>query len=201
MRIPYGFDRLPRDPWLRCAEAGDKPLRLNSEPVPADAMPLATGDHTARVAAALGWLESLCGDYAPLRRRFIAAYFRFVTSLIEARRTELAERLKPYDGLYAPEDFLWSALRPLPRGWVPVADKCLPADMVFWDGTRAIAFELGARNTDRQKALLTAGVAVHRIDPAMMENALPDDFGQFWQSESLPSSPFRRPLPPILASA
>ena len=146
-------------------------------------MPLATGDHTARVAAALGWLESLCGDYAPLRRRFIAAYFRFVTSLIEARRTELVERLKPYDGLYAPEDFLWSALRPLPRGWVPVADKCLPADMVFWDGTRAIAFELGARNTDRQKALLTAGVAVHRIDPAMMENALPDDFGRFWQSQ------------------
>jgi hypothetical protein len=201
LRIPYGFDRLPRDPGLRCAEVGDEPLRLNSEPVPADEMPLATGDHAARVAAALGWLESLCGDYAPLRPRFIAAYFRFVTAVIEAHRAELAEHLKPYDGLYAPEDFLWSTLRPLPRGWVPVADRYLPADMVFWDGTKTIAIELAARDTDRQKALLAAGVVVHRIDSAMMASALPDDFGRFWQTQSLPSSPFRRPLPPLLASA
>ena len=61
------------DPRLRCVEVGDEPLRLNSEPVPADAMPLATGDHAARVAAAIEWLGGQCGDYAPLRRQFIAA--------------------------------------------------------------------------------------------------------------------------------
>ena len=38
-------------------------------------MPLAIGDHAARVAAAIEWLTGLCGDYAPLRRQFIAAYF------------------------------------------------------------------------------------------------------------------------------
>ena len=57
-------------------EVGDEPLRLNSEPVPADAMPLAIGDHAARVRRRIAWLVSLCGDYAPLRRQFIAAYFR-----------------------------------------------------------------------------------------------------------------------------
>ena len=57
----------------------------------------------------------------PLRRQFIASYFGFIAAHLDAHRTELVERAKPYDGLYRPEDWLWSALRPLPRGWVPVA--------------------------------------------------------------------------------
>jgi hypothetical protein len=156
-------------------------------------MPLVTGDHAARVAAAVAWLESQCGDYAPLRRQFIASYFRVLAARIEARREELATRLHPYDGLYGPEDYLWSALRPLPRGWVPVGDRYLPADVVFWDGGRAIAIELGARDTDRHKALLAAGVTAHRIEPT----ALADDLLPFPQFESLPSSPFRRRIPDI----
>ena len=191
MLIPYGLDRVPRDPRLRCVEVSERPLRLNSEPVPADAMPPATGDHAARVAAAQEWLESQCGDYAPLRRQFIAAYFRFVAVQIDAHRDELRERLKPYDGLYAPEDFFWSALRPLPRGWVPVGDQYLAADIVFWDGTRAIAIDLSARESDRRAVLLGAGIAVHRGEPS----ALPEQFRQFWDDEALPSSPFRRALP------
>jgi hypothetical protein len=198
LRIPYGLDRLPRDPSLRCVEVGDEALRLNSEPVPADAMPLAIGDHGARVAAAIAWLEDLCGDYAPLRRQFIAAYFRFLAGEIEVHREELTERLKPYDGLFAPEDFLWSALRPLPRGWVQVRDRRLPADVVFWDGEGAIAIELGTRDTDRQKALRTAGVDVRRIEPVMfsrLHGVLPPNFLRFFECQTLPSSPFRRPIP------
>jgi hypothetical protein len=198
LRIPYGLDRLPRDPGVRSVEVGGEPLRLNSEPVPADAMPLTTGDHAARVAAAIAWLEAQCGDYAPLRRQFVAAYFRFIAAEIEAHRGELAERLKPYDELFAPEDFLWSALRPLPRGWVPVGDRWLPADVVFWDGERAIAIELGARETDRQKALLACGVDVRRIEPGLfgrLGDAVPANFVDFWKCQRLPSSPFRRPIP------
>jgi hypothetical protein len=198
LRIPFGLDRLPRDPGVRCVELGDEPLRLNSEPVPADAMPLAIGDHAARVAAAIAWLEAQCGDYAPLRRQFITAYFRCIAAEIEVSRGELAERLKPYDGLFAPEDFLWSALRPLPRGWVPVDDRWLPADVVFWDGERAIAIELGTRDTDRQKALLAAGVDVRRIEPGMfgrLHGVLPPNFLRFFECKTLPSSPFRRPIP------
>lgn len=195
MRIPFGLDRLPRNPTLRSVEVADRPLRLNTEPIPADAMPLATGDHAARVAAALAWLEGLCGDYAPLRRQFIAAYFRFITAAIDTQRAELAERLRQYDGLYAPEDFLWSALRPLPRGWVFVSERWLAADMVFWDGAQAISIELGARDSDRQRALLAAGVSTRRIAPAdfgRLGTMLPRSFHRFWDGETLPSSPFRR---------
>ena len=193
MRIPYGLDRLPRDWGARCVEVGDEPLRLNSAPVPADVMPLVAGDHAARVAAAAAWLESQCGDYAPLRRQLIAGYLRWAAAQIEAHREALAERLKPYEGLYAPEDFLWSALRPLPRGWVPVDGSYLPADVVFWDGTRSIAIELGSRETERQNALIAAGAAVCRMEPGTL--ALPEGFHRFWLGQVLPSSPFRRPTP------
>jgi hypothetical protein len=198
LRIPFGLDRLPRDPTLRSVEVGTSPLRLNTEPVPPDVMPLAAGDHAARVTAALAWLESLCGDYAPLRRQFIAAYFRFVANVIDAHRTELVVRLQRYDGLFAPEDFLWSALRPLPRGSVPVGERWLAADMVFWDGTQPIAIELVARDTDRQRALLAAPVGTLRIEPPAFDRldaVLPPSFHRFWDGETLPSSPFRRPIP------
>jgi len=161
-------------------------------------MPLATGDHAARVTAALAWLESLCGDYAPLRRQFITAYFRFVASVIDAHRTELLARLQRYDGLYAPEDFLWSAPRPLPRGWVPVGERWLPADMLFWDGMQPIAIELAARDTDRQRVLLAAKVVTLRIERAAFDRLdalLPPGFHRYWDDEALPSSPFRRPIP------
>ena len=201
MLIPYGFDRLPRDWGLRCVEVGNEPLLLNSEPVPADAMPLTIGDHAARVAAATAWLESQCGDYAPLRRQFIAVYFRFVASQIEMHRAELTEQLKPYDGLYAREDFTWSALRPLPRAWVPAGGRLLPADIVFWDGTNTVALELAARETEKQKALMATGIAVYRVGPNAfdrLQEILPEPFKAFWRGQTLPSSPFRRAMPRLV---
>lgn len=193
MSIPYALDRLPRDPSLRSVTVGDEPLRLNSEPVPSDAMPLIAADHTARVTAALDWLNSQCGDYAPLRRQFIAGYFAFIAAEIAAHRQEIAAQLAPYDGLYQPDDMTWSALRPLPRGWVPAGDRRLPADIVFWDGTQPIAIELGTRETEREKALTAAGTHVLRIDPGALD--LPDIFHGFWRQAALPSSPFRRLIP------
>ena len=182
-------------------EVRNEPLRLNSEPVPADAMPLATGDHAARVATATEWLTSQCGDYAPLRQQFIAAYFRFVAAQIGMHQAALAEQLKPYDGLFAPEDFLWSALRPLPRGWVPAGGRLLPADIVFWDGTKAIALELAARETEKEKVLMATGVAVFRVGPSAFDRLweiLPEPFNAFWRGQTLPSSPFRRAIPRLV---
>ncbi len=193
VRFPYALDRLPRDPALRSVEVGDEPLRLNSEPVPPDAMPLTASDHAARVTAAIEWLHSQCGDYAPLRRQFITSYFAFIAMEIDAHRQEIVERLAPYDGLYQPDDLAWSALRPLPRGWIPVGDQWLPADMVFWDGTHVIAIELGARETQHERALSTAGVRVLRVEPYAPQ--LPELFQRFWKNTVLPSSPFRRIIP------
>lgn len=153
-------------------------------------MPLVVGDHADRVAAAVEWLTGQCGDYAPLRGQFIARYFEWIAARIDTHRTELAERLKPFDGLYSPDDFFWSALRPLPRGWVAVGERFQPTDMMFWDGTRVIAVQLGERETDREKALRDAGVLV-------LQGDFPDTFDRFWEGQRLPSSPFRRALPPM----
>jgi len=165
-------------------------------------MPLATGDHAARVAAATEWLVGLCGDYAPLRRQFITCYFGFIAAHIEAHHADLAEQLKRYDGLYAPEDWTWSALRPLPRAWLPAEGRMLPADIAFWDGAQPIAIELAARDTERQATLRTAGITLLRIEPTVLAgdlirlgDLLPDSFHYFWRGQTLPSSPFRRPIP------
>ena len=77
-------------------------------------------------------------------------------------------------------------------------------------GRRPIAIELAARDTDRQRALLSAGVTVYRIEPSMfarLDAVLPAVFSCFWESQTLPSSPFRRAIPrgvlaePVIASA
>lgn len=205
-RIPFGLDRLPQsigldDPRLPAAPAGPDPLRLNTEPLPPAAMPDAAGDHTAHVAAAINWLTSLCGDYAPLRRRFITTYFAFLAAQLDTHRATLAADLARYDGLYTPDDFLWSALRPLPRAWLPGPTGPVPAEIAFWDGTHPLAIELSARDTPRQAALRAAGLPVLRItpdtlaDPQALGALLPPPFHGFWRGKTLPASPFRRKIP------
>ena len=191
MRIPFGLDHLPRrialdDTRLRSVSVGTAPLRLNTEPLPPDVL-VAAADHPARVVAAVGWLHDLCGDYAPPRRQFIAAYFDLIAAHIAEHRAELAAALSRYDDIYAPEDWLWSALRPLPRAWLPADERLLPADIAFWDGTQALAFE---RDSPRQSLLRKAGIP---IIESIAE--LPDTFRHFWRSQTLPMSPFRRVMP------
>jgi hypothetical protein len=203
LRIPYGLDRLPRtlrldDPRLPAVSVGDVPLRLNSEALPPAAMPDAMGDHTARVVAMTVWLQGLCGDYAPLRQRFIAAYVACVGAEIAAQRAALVDALRRYDGLYAPEDFLWSAPRPLPRAWLPAGNEQMFAEIAFWDGVRPVAIELSARETPRQAALQAAGIAVVRLEPEALGDLparLPGLVRGFWRGERLPMSPFRRVMP------
>jgi hypothetical protein len=205
-RIPFGLARLPRsigldDPRLPTAAAGTDLLRLNTEPLPPSVMSEAGSDHAARVASMVDWLVSLCGDYVPLRRRFITSYFAFLAVELDAHRTSLAEGILRYDGLYTPDDWLWSAPRPLPRAWLPGPDGMLPAEIAFWDGAQLLAIELSARDTQGQAALQEAGVQVLRItpdalaEPGAVGALLPISFHKFWRGQTLPASPFRRPLP------
>jgi hypothetical protein len=206
MRIPFGLDRLPKsigldDPRLPTASAGVDALRLNTEPFPQAAMPDAVGDHRAQVAAAMDWLISLCGDYAKPRQRFVPTYFAFLAAQIVTHHAVLAENLARYEGLYTPNDWFWSAPRPLPRAWLTGPDGTLQAEVAFWDGTQALAIEFAARNTPRQAALEAAGVQVLRVgpktlaDPEALGAILPAPFHAFWRDQRLPASPFRRPIP------
>ena len=199
-RIPFGLDRLPRslapdDPRLPGVTVGDGPLRLNTEPLPAEAMAQATGAHAARVTAMRAFLHALCGDYAPLRQRFVDVYLDGLAAHVEAHREELAHTLQRYDGLYAPEDWLWSALRPLPRAWLPTASGMVPADVAFWDGAQVIAVDFDGK-------LQAEGLAICRVTPAVLAGEplsllrlLPQSFRCFWRGQTLPVSPFRRPIP------
>jgi hypothetical protein len=66
-------------------------------------------------------------------------------------------------------------------------------DFAFWDGTQAIAIDVGQGAT---------GIAACRITPDVLTGdaqtllaALPDGFRDFWRGDALPASPFRRPIP------
>jgi hypothetical protein len=199
-RIPFGLDRLPRtlrpdDPRLPGVAVGAAPLRLNSEALPVEIVAEAGPDHAGRVAAMRVYLRGLCGDYASRRVRFIDRYLDCMIAHLNAHRAEIAHDLMQFAGLYAPDDLLWSALRPLPRAWLPNGAGMTPVDIAFWDGTRAIVIDMGG-------APLPPSIARCRIDPDSLlkdPHALLDllgpGFRTFWRGETLPRSPFRRPVP------
>jgi len=205
MRLLFGMDRLPRsmtldDPRLPGVALNAAPLRLNAEPLPVEQVAAGQGGHAARMAAAEAWLVAACGSYAPLRQRFVAFWLRFAAAHVASHQGELVERLRRFDGLYAPEDFVWSALRPLPRALLPVPDGVVPVDAAFWDGTRIVAVLLGSAPD-----ISAPGVTACRLSAAELERdpetvvteRLPAGFLRFWQSETLPVTPFRRALPEL----
>jgi hypothetical protein len=95
----------------------------------------------------------------------VAFYMAFLAAEVERHRAALAAGLARYDGLYAPEDWIWSALRPLPRAWIG-GER---VDVAFWDGAVVIAVRLER------------------------EAEIPAACGEFWRGEVLPRGPFRRP--------
>ncbi len=179
LRILYGLDRLPStmaadDPRLPAVDLGAAPLRLNSLPVPADAWGAGAADHAARMAAMRAWLLAGCGDYNAALRLGLMHYFDAVAGHIARHRDALASDLTRFHGLYQPEDWCWSALRPLPQAWWRQNGTWLHADLAFWTGNEVIARK--ARDFETGE--------------------LPAAFQHFWRGETLPASPFRRAIPP-----
>jgi hypothetical protein len=203
LRILYGIESLPRqisldDTRLPAAELESKPLRLNTDPLPPRFIPPDGGtSHEFRLAIVAQWLYAACSDYAALQRRFIDAYLAFLTAHIDSRRSELEDILQPFDGLYKVEDWIWSALRPLPRAWVPTASGLVRADMVFLDGLCpiAITFDTGivAKLAGADVVLFRAnGSALAQNPNGLFESELFGSIRHFWRGETLPKSPFRR---------
>lgn len=205
MRLLFGMDRLPRsaspdNPRLPGVTLAAAPLRLNSEPLPAEQAAAGQGGHAARMAAAEAWLAAACGSYVPLRQRFVAFWLRFAAAHVASHRAELEQRLARFDGLYAAEDFVWSALRPLPRALLPAGDGMVPVDFAFWDGTRLVAVLLGEAPDIAvggvAQCRLTAG-DMERNPEAVVAERFPAGMLRFWEGETLPMTPFRRQLPQL----
>ncbi len=179
MRVLYGLERVPQSvdvDRLPSVELGAAPLRLNSVPVPPVVLAGVGPGHAGRVLAARAWLHAACGDYARARRRWVDGYLDWAEAALAGAALAGAAGLEGFRDVYALEDWVWSALRPLPRAWLPGAEGYV--DFALWDGAAVTAVCLGA---------VPRGLRdVRVVGPAWRPE------GGYWQGETVPRSPFRR---------
>ncbi len=157
----------------------------------------------------------LCETWAKYQHLFIARYFDFIRLRIEEARDELTDKISSFGDLYEYRDWVFSALRPLPRAYIfapknldqdvpPSANDFVMIDFVFWDGQNMIAINLtGSEKPDpfhqkRLDRLNQNGVKIISIEHAILEDendyafrqSLPPTLVNFWQGEIAPASPF-----------
>ena len=113
-------------------------------------------------------------------------------------------------GLFRADDFVFSALWPLPNARVTStgddgAEHDFGAcDYVFWDGRRAIAVTIAGRAPsadsatthvdDRCDVVMPVTIVASELNEKpgpFAEPRLPREFVSFWESDPVPSSPFR----------
>jgi hypothetical protein len=186
--------------------AAGQPLRFNNSRY--DVGDLTEKARTGTVAERLAFLrdyhEELCGTYAKRPRQFVALYFRWIDMVLAADRPALEKKTASFGGLFAWQDYAFSALRPLPQAFLPVGDGHPKADFAFWTGTRLIALDIagdtrGPGWIERNQRLVAANVLAIELpvsifvknDPAALRALLPPELASFWQSEAMPSSPFK----------
>jgi hypothetical protein len=246
--IPYGTAVCQRDPRgaveaggaadaVQPAVAVDRrrsaPLRLSDGPYPFVEPPdlVRMTGVAERFEFLREHVKAQCGVWDKLPRLFLDAYFAFVLSSIAAQRPRLEASALASGGLFAPIDWCFSALRPLPQAHlIAPLDRASngrgePADLVkaeitFWTGEGLVAIEpVGSATPRRQRReelarLARGGVTVieipggelQRQGDALLARLLPPSFGAFWEGVDFPSSPFGPQLlddilPPEEASA
>lgn len=158
--------------------------------------------------------------FAKNPRRLLDLYFDFIAARLETESVALEKLLRSLGGLFKVEDWVYSALRPLPNAVVfdpddpetpPVAE---PQDMVFWTGQTVLAIRLrgsgtpSAREAEASERLQATGARVVTIAAAELaagieifsDSRFPPEIRSFWQGTSYPCSPFRpEGLPRVLS--
>lgn len=154
-----------------------------------------------------GHLKHFCDLWAKPPLLFLDRYFEFVAARVEAEKRSLAAMLEPFGSLYDYRDWALSAPRPLPRALLPTVEGAYcAADFAFWLGDRPLAILLAGsetptrQDTDRRQTLVDAGAEVVELSIAALKRdgadylasgVLPTAYHRFWNSESMPSSPFK----------
>jgi hypothetical protein len=203
-------------PFAVINKAAGRPLRLNSE-----ALNAALNFNAPQGATPLNLikerLKGFCRPWDRLSLQFLDGYFAHITNMLDVHQDAIATKLAPFVGLYAAEDWAFSAPKPLPRAQLHAPrDKMTPhwdvddfvqADFAFWLGDRMVAVlsQPGvltpARAAERLARLEQAGVSVVHLnaenltrDPAALFHRIIGDFGALLESAgAVPSSPFRPP--------
>ena len=233
--VPYGVDSwstgdigikrlsdgaIRPDAPFPCAvinKTGRKPLRLNSE-VLSIAPNLNAQSGATPLTVIRDHLRSLCRTWDQLSLRFIDGYFAHLTNMLAVHRDAIATKLAPFAGLYAAEDWIFSALKPLPRAHIYAprnngatweTEDFVQVDFAFWLGERMVAVLsrpgtlTPAKATERLARLEQADVVtVHFTaddlakEPTVLFNRVIGDFGALIESADIvPSSPFRPEIP------
>jgi hypothetical protein len=206
LTIHYGVaEPAPAAPGV--APVPGSPLRLWDGPYPFAEPPdlIRVTGVVDRLDTLRDHLQSLCGLWAGHQRAFLAAYFRWIGSVLAANRAAIEAQAEGGGGLFQASDWSFAAFRPLPSAHLPAgAGGTLRADIGFWNGERLVAVELIGGGTLRAKrlreldALREAGVALVEIPAAGLEpdgaallaQYLPPEFQRFWRGIALPRSPF-----------
>ena len=227
--IPYGVERWAADyiapaapggapvcrvPHVVIDPARREPLRLYDGPYDfIEAPPLQDlADPAAQLEYLRAYSDRHCSLWGKFQKLFIARYFAFVSDEIERSRRALEDRAAAFDGLYGYRDWLFSALRPLPRAHLCLGDGGRPpvrVDCAFWTGEAVLAVDLvgietaGPAQVERSERLLAAGVEQIALTHAALAAGdlgahLPPALLRFWERDPVPCGPF---VPGMLASA
>jgi hypothetical protein len=190
--IQYGTSAPQPDGPSVSAEPGTK-LRLNNSAYSFGEIPQGGIGATTRERLAFlrSHLMDLCDLWAKRPRQFVDLYFRWIDAVIARDRAAIDERLRRFGGLFAREDYTFSALRPLPRAHLPAR-----VDFAFWTGARLVAVDIVGDDARRPAApgivqVEIPAAVIARDDPAALDAFLPPEFAAFWQDEPLPSGPFK----------
>jgi hypothetical protein len=199
--ILYGSARPePGGPEVRLGEG--EPLRLSHGPYPFSEPPDLIGNASldARIGLLREHLATLCGPWDRTARIFIDAYFAVIAAAIAGHAGEIASLAARAGGIFAPADWSFSALRPLPQAHL----GAVRVDFAFWTGARIIAIELaGSASPRRQRKdelarLEAEGVMLVPVPAAdltregerLLARLLPPEFQRFWDGVVFPASPF-----------
>ena len=199
--VPYGR-AAPDNPGPAARVVEGSALRLCHGPYPFAEPPNLLGAATdaARLELLREHLLSLCKPWDKLADAFLAAYFARIAAAITAADAELRHLAGAGGGLFAPEDWSFCALRPLPQAHLFGAR----ADFAFWTGDRFVVIELEGSGSSRKQRrdelarLEAAGVILVSVPGAaslqqgerLLADILPPPFHRFWAGITLPASPF-----------
>ena len=221
--IPYGVEHCSMDRIERSVDPGGSvrfaapfpcvvlveatPLRLNNsdyDPAP----PPAVGNEEPDLVSVLRDHVKLgCASWNRKAFDFVDGYFEAVEQALIRNQSDIASQAVGFGQLYHLRDWIYSALRPLPRAHVPArghdgdgAGRLL-VDFAFWTGRHFAVLDLGKGDllpkqaTERRQRLDRAGIAVFEHAPGSEEawqsflaRLMPDGF---WRGEVLPMGPFR----------
>jgi len=200
-------------PCAAIDKSNKKPLRLNSE-VFSVAPNFNAPQGTTPLIVLSDHLKGLCRTWDRLSLRFLDGYFAHIANMLEVHREMIATKLAPFAGLYAAEDWTFSAPKPLPRAhlYAPrntsaswVTEDFVQVDFAFWLGERMVAVLskpgtlTPARANERLARLEQAGViTIHftaqdiEKEPAALFGRIIGDFSDLIDNAGIvPISPFR----------